>query len=64
MDGRLVTVLVGFVLPLVLLAVDIAWYATNPLVVLILFSVMVGAACYLLTYAESFGGAAERPWEA
>jgi hypothetical protein len=59
MDGRLATVLLGFVLPGILLAVTIEWFGTNPLTVLVLFSVIVGAAFYLLTYSDSFGGAVE-----
>ena len=55
MDGRIATLLLGFALPLILLGVDIAYFATNPLVVLILFAVIIGASIYLLTYSDSFG---------
>lgn len=56
MDGRLITVLVGLLLPAVLIAVTIWQFASNPLVLVFLFTLMVIAGFYLLTYQETFRG--------
>ncbi|HTT72647.1 MAG TPA: hypothetical protein VMG99_00645 [Thermoplasmata archaeon] len=54
MDGRLVTVLLTFLLPAVLIGVTVVWFASNPVSIFVLFSVMVGGGLYLLSYTESF----------
>jgi hypothetical protein len=55
MDGRVMTALLGLLLPIVLIGVTVAEFSDNPLALLILFTVMVVAAFYLLTYRETFG---------
>ena len=55
MDGRLVTALATLLVPVVLIAITVWRFASNPLVILILFTVMVGGVLYLLTYRETFG---------
>ncbi len=55
MDGRAVTASLTILLPAILVAVTVWKFASNPLVILILFSTMIAGALYLLTYRESFG---------
>lgn len=55
MDGRLITVLLTIVLPLVLIAVVVYRFSSNPLSILGLRVVMIGGGLYLLTYADTFG---------
>jgi hypothetical protein len=55
MDGRILTVLLTFVLPAILIGVTIWQFASNPLSILILLMVIIGGALYLLTYTDSFG---------
>jgi hypothetical protein len=54
MDGRLVTVLLAFVLPAVLMGVTVAFFASNPVSIFVLLAVMVAGGLYLLTYTETF----------
>jgi hypothetical protein len=54
MDGRLLTVLLTFVLPAALMGVTYVWFASNPVSYFVLFSIMVAGGLYLLTYTESF----------
>jgi|HubBroStandDraft_4_1064222.scaffolds.fasta_scaffold2507207_2 hypothetical protein len=58
MDGRILTLLLTFGLPAVLIAVTVWQFSSNPLSILALLMVMVGGAVYLLTYTDSFGGPA------
>lgn len=55
MDGRILTILVTFLLPAVLIGVTIWQFASNPVAILLLVMVIVGGALYLLTYSDSFG---------
>lgn len=57
MDGRYVVVALTLVLPAVLMGVTVAWYATNPISMLILLSVMLLGAFYLLSYRGPFSTA-------
>jgi hypothetical protein len=57
MDGRLLTVLLTFVLPAILIAVTIWRFASNPIAILALVLIILGGALYLLTYTDSFGAA-------
>lgn len=54
MDGRLLTVLLGFVLPGALMGLTVAFFASNPVSIFVLFGVMIAAGLYLLTYTETF----------
>ncbi|HTT15051.1 MAG TPA: hypothetical protein VMG81_04645 [Thermoplasmata archaeon] len=54
MDGRLLIVLLTFVLPAALMGITIVYFASNPVSFLVLFGVMIGGALYLLTYQETF----------
>jgi hypothetical protein len=53
-DGRFIVVGLTLVLPAILMAVTVGWYSTNPISMLILFSVMLLGCLYLLTYSEAF----------
>ncbi|MGI0132696.1 MAG: hypothetical protein ACREDK_06365 [Thermoplasmata archaeon] len=54
MDGRLITVLLTFLLPAVLIGVTIWRFSINPLAILVLLTVMIAGALYLLTYSDAF----------
>jgi hypothetical protein len=54
MDGRLATVLLALVLPAALIGVTAVYFASNPVAVLVLISVMVVGALYLLSYTDVF----------
>lgn len=54
MDGRIYVVALTLVLPAVLIAVTVAWYSTNPVSMLVLFSVMLLGSLYLLSYSDAF----------
>lgn len=54
MDGRVLTALLGIVLPAILIGVTIAFFASNPVSILALFVVMTGGVFWLLSYSESF----------
>ncbi|HXQ94281.1 MAG TPA: hypothetical protein VN864_03820 [Thermoplasmata archaeon] len=58
MDGRIITLLLTFALPAILIGVTIWKFASNPIAILALVLIMVGGAVYLLTYTDSFGGPA------
>jgi len=53
-DGRFLVVGLTLVLPAVLIAATVAWFSTNPLALLALFSVMLLGSLYLLTYSDTF----------
>lgn len=55
MDSRVLTALLTIALPVVLMGITIWKFASNPLAMLGLISVMVVGGFYLLTYRESFG---------
>jgi len=55
MDGRLITVLVAFLLPAALIALTILRFGANPLALMAEFVVMVAGGLYLLTYSDTFG---------
>jgi hypothetical protein len=55
MDGRLLTLLLTFVIPAILIGVTIWRFASNPIAILALVLIMLGGALYLLTYTDSFG---------
>jgi hypothetical protein len=54
MDGRLLVVLLAFVVPAALMGVTVVWFASNPISFLVLFGVMIAGGLYLLTYTETF----------
>jgi hypothetical protein len=54
MDGRMFTVLLFFVVPAALLAVDVVIFSSNPIAVFACFAVMLIGALYLMSYRESF----------
>lgn len=54
MDGRVITILLGLVLPAILIGVTTAYFSINPIAILVLISVMVAGCLYLLSYSESF----------
>lgn len=54
MDGRLIAGLVTFVAPAALIGVTVWRFASNPLAILALLSVMAVGAFYILSYTESF----------
>ncbi len=54
MDGRILTILLGIVLPAALIGVTVAFFSSNPLSILGLFMVMTGGVFWLLSYTESF----------
>ena len=54
MDGRLFTLLVFLAAPAVGIGATIAFFASNPISILLLIGVMIVGAFYLLTYRESF----------
>jgi hypothetical protein len=56
MDGRVLTLLLTYALPAVLIAVTIWRFSANPLAILALILTMIGGSVYLLTYTDSFGG--------
>jgi hypothetical protein len=53
-DGRIVVVGLTLVLPAILMGATVAWYSTNPISMLILFSVMLLGCMYLLSYTDAF----------
>jgi hypothetical protein len=53
MDGRFVIVLGTLALPAVLLALTVAFFASNPVSIFVLIAVMLIGAIYLLTYRET-----------
>jgi hypothetical protein len=55
MDGRIVAVLAGLLLPAILIGVNAVYYAINPIAMLTLIGVMVGTILYLLSYSNSYG---------
>ncbi len=54
MDGRVFTVLAAFLLPAILIGITVWKFASNPLAILGLITVMIVGGFYLLTYRESF----------
>ncbi len=54
MDGRFWTILLAIVLPVALIGVTVAVFSSNPISILVLLTVMVGAVLYLLTYTEAY----------
>ncbi len=56
MDGRWFTVVFLEILPVLLIAVTIWKFASNPLSIFCLLGAMVAGGFYLLSYTSSFGG--------
>ncbi len=54
MDGRVTVALLTIVAPLVLMGVTVWLFATNPLTMLVLFSVILVGCLYLLSYRTTF----------
>jgi hypothetical protein len=54
LGGRFLTVLFGLILPLALIGVVAAFFALNPLAIVGLVTVMMGAGFYLLSYTETY----------
>ncbi|HXQ48193.1 MAG TPA: hypothetical protein VN842_00230 [Thermoplasmata archaeon] len=57
MDGRWFTVVFLEILPVLLIAVTVWKFASNPLSIFGLLAAMVAGGFYLLTYTSSFGSA-------
>jgi hypothetical protein len=55
MDGRQFTLIACLIVPAILIGVTIAAFASNPLSIFGLISVMVVGSLYLLTYRETYG---------
>lgn len=55
MDGRLLTVLLLFVVPAALIGVTVLDFSSNPVAIFTLLAVMLVGGLYLLTYSDSFG---------
>jgi hypothetical protein len=53
-DGRYLVVGLTLVLPAFLIAVTVAWFSSNVISMLILFSVMLLGCLYLMSYADAF----------
>jgi hypothetical protein len=53
-DGRWIVIGLTIVLPAILMVVTVAYYATNPVSMLVLFSVMLFGCLYLLSYTDAF----------
>ena len=54
LDGRWVTVLLLMVAPAVAIGATVAWFSSNPIVILVAIAAMILGAFYLLTYPETF----------
>lgn len=54
MDGRVFVVGLAIILPAVLIGATVAWYSDNPVSMLILFSVMLIGALYLVSYKDTY----------
>lgn len=54
MDGRVFVVGLTLVLPAILIAATVIWYSDNPLSMLVLFSVMLLGALYLVSYKDTY----------
>jgi hypothetical protein len=55
MDGRAYTILLTMVLPAILIAVTVWKFASNPVSILVLLTLMVIGGFYLLTYRDTSG---------
>jgi predicted branched-subunit amino acid permease len=53
-DGRWIVVGLTIVLPAILMVLTVAYYSTNPISMLVLFSVMLFGCLYLLSYSDVF----------
>jgi hypothetical protein len=53
-DGRYIVLGLTLVLPAVLVAVTVAWFSSNVIAMLVLFSVMLLGCLYLLSYTDAF----------
>jgi hypothetical protein len=54
MDGRWLTVLLLFIVPIVGIGATMEWFSSNPLAILVAMGAMVMGALYLLTYTDTF----------
>jgi hypothetical protein len=54
MDGRYWTLLLAVLLPAALIGVTVAVFSSNPISILILLTIMIGGALYLLSYTDAF----------
>ncbi len=54
MDGRLLTVLLLFLVPAAGIAATVAWFSSNPVAILVAIGAMVLGGFYLLTYTDTF----------
>jgi hypothetical protein len=61
MDGRWFTVAFLEVLPILLIALTIWKFGSNPLSIFVLLGAMVAGGFYLITYSASFGPAEPAP---
>lgn|GEM_PF-4084324 len=50
--SKAIAATLGLGVPLAVIGVDVAWFSSNPLVVIFAVTVLVGGAMYLLTYRE------------
>jgi hypothetical protein len=54
MDGRWLTVILLFLVPVAGIAATVVWFSSNPVAILVALGAMILGAFYLLTYTESF----------
>jgi hypothetical protein len=52
MDGRLLTLLLLFVVPAALIGLTVVEFSSNPVSIFALLAVMVAGGFYLMTYTE------------
>lgn len=51
-QGKTVAALLGLVAPAVAIGVTIAWFASNPVSIVIELTVLIGGGFYLVTYQD------------
>jgi hypothetical protein len=54
LEGRFLTILFGFIVPVALIAVVATVFALNPLAIVAIVAVMLGAGFYLVSYTETY----------
>ncbi|HTZ62465.1 MAG TPA: hypothetical protein VMC82_07500 [Thermoplasmata archaeon] len=54
MDGRWVTAILLFFVPVVGIAATVVWFSSNPVAIMVAIAAMILGGLYLLTYTESF----------
>jgi hypothetical protein len=54
MDGRWLTVLLLFLVPVAGIAAAVAWFHSNPVAILVGIAAIILGGFYLLTYTDTF----------